>query len=161
MKFRAAGVVQNSTVDGLGLRQAVFFQGCEHHCKGCHNKHTWSFTGGYEEDTDNIIKAYREDELLSGVTLTGGDPLYQLDAAVEIARRVKELGGNVWCYTGFVYEDLVSLDLPDISKFLSLVDVLVDGPFMLELKDPLLLWRGSSNQRVLQLKDGDIIGTIG
>lgn len=160
MKFRAAGVVQNSIVDGLGLRQAVFFQGCLHHCRGCHNEHTWSFTGGHEEDTDNIIRAYQEDELLSGVTLTGGDPFYQLEAAADIARRVKELGGDVWCYTGFVYEDLISLDLPDINSFLCLVDVLVDGPFVQEQRDLSLLWRGSSNQRVLQLKGGEIVGTI-
>lgn len=160
MKFRAAGVVQNSTVDGLGLRQAVFFQGCDHHCKGCQNKHTWSFSRGYEEDTDNIIKAYKEDELLSGVTLTGGDPLFQLEAAIDIAQRVRALGGDVWCYTGFVYEDLISLDLPDIKKLLCLIDVLVDGPFVQEQKDLSLLWRGSSNQRVLRLKDGDIIDTI-
>lgn len=161
MKFRAAGVVQNSIVDGLGLRQAVFFQGCLHHCKGCHNKHTWSFAGGYEENTDNVIRAYREDDLLSGVTLTGGDPFYQLEAASDIARRVKELGGDVWCYTGFIYEDLISLDLPDINQFLSLVDVLVDGPFIWEQRDLSLLWRGSANQRVLQLKGGEIVGTIG
>lgn len=160
MKFRAAGVIQNSIVDGLGLRQAVFFQGCLHHCKGCHNEHTWSFTGGYEEDTDNIIRAYREDDLLSGVTLTGGDPFYQLEAAADIARRVKELGGDVWCYTGFIYEDLISLDLPDINSFLCLVDVLVDGPFVQEQRDLSLLWRGSANQRVLQLKGGEIVGTV-
>lgn len=160
MKFRVAGVVQNSTVDGLGLRQAVFFQGCLHHCKGCHNEHTWSFTGGHEEDTDNIIRAYQEDDLLSGVTLTGGDPFYQLEAATDIAQRVKKLGGNVWCYTGFVYEDLISLNLPDINFFLKLIDVLVDGPFIFEQKDLTLLWRGSRNQRVIRLKEGLMVDTI-
>lgn len=161
MKFRCAGIVQNSIVDGLGLRQAIFFQGCQHYCTGCHNKHTWSLTGGYVADTDDIIKAYKEDCLLSGVTLTGGEPFLQIVAAVDIAKRVKELGGNIWCYTGFVYEDLISLDLDDIKQLLSLVDVLVDGPFELKHKDLKLLWKGSSNQRVLKLKGGDIVETIG
>lgn len=159
MNFRCAGIVQNSTVDGLGLRQAIFFQGCGHHCKGCHNKHTWSFSGGYDEDTDNVIKAYKEDDLLTGVTITGGDPFYQLEAATDIAKRVKDLGGNVWCYTGFVYEDLISLDFPDIKTFLCLVDVLVDGPFILEERDPLLLWKGSRNQRIIKLQGGIMVDT--
>lgn len=160
MVFKCAGIVQNSTVDGIGLRQTVFFQGCLHHCKGCHNQHTWSFTGGYEEDTDNVLRAYQQDELLTGVTLTGGDPLFQPKAALDIAKRVKLLGGNVWCYTGFTYEELVQANSSDIKNLLYVIDVLVDGPFILEQKDLLLLWRGSSNQRVLKLKEGAIVGTI-
>ena len=160
MKFRCAGIVQNSTVDGLGLRQAIFFQGCLHHCKGCHNEHTWSLTGGYEEDTDNILTAYQEDELLTGVTFTGGDPLFQPKAALDIASKVKLLGGDVWCYTGFTYEDLVQINSSDIKKLLYVIDVLVDGPFILEQKDSLLLWRGSANQRILKLKEGVIVDTV-
>ena len=160
MKFRCAGVVQNSTVDGLGLRQTIFFQGCIHKCKGCHNQQTWSFSDGYDEDTDIILKAYQEDELLSGVTLTGGEPFLQPEAAIDIASRVKALGGDIWCYTGFVYEDLKALKLSNVNKLLSLIDVLVDGPFIQEKRNALLLWRGSLNQRVLRLKEGEVVGTI-
>lgn len=156
MKFRIAGIVQNSCVDGLGLRMAIFFQGCNHCCEGCQNRHTWNFTGGYDTDTDDILKAYKEDELLSGITLTGGDPLYQPAAATVLAKNVRELGGNVWCYTGFCYEDITD---PEQKELLRYVDVLVDGPFILDQRDISLLWRGSSNQRILYLKDGEIVGT--
>lgn len=156
MKFRTAGIVQNSCVDGLGLRMAIFFQGCNHFCAGCQNPHTWDFAGGYDTDTDDILKAYKEDELLSGITLTGGDPMYQPVAATVLAKEVKKLGGNVWCYTGFYYEDIVE---PEQKELLKYVDVLVDGPFVLDQKDISLLWRGSSNQRILHLKDGEIVGT--
>lgn len=160
MIFRCAGIVQNSIVDGLGMRQAVFFQGCAHLCEGCHNQHTWHFSGGYDEDTDNVIKSYKEDVLLSGVTLTGGDPLYQPLAATDIAKRVKELGGNVWCYTGFVYEDLLKIKDKDINELLLFVDILVDGPFIKELKNETLAFRGSENQRILKLKGGYVVDRI-
>ncbi len=157
MLFRIAGIIPNSCVDGLGLRMAVFFQGCKHCCPGCQNPHTWNFQGGYDYNTNDILTAYKEDELLSGITLTGGDPLYQPIAATVLAKGVKELGGNVWCYTGFVYEEIIE---PEQKELLRYVDILVDGPFILDLRDISLLWRGSSNQRILHLKDGDIIGTI-
>ena len=156
MKFRCAGIVQNSSVDGLGLRMAIFFQGCAHFCKDCQNQHTWDFQGGYETDTDIILKAYVEDELLSGITLTGGDPLYQPIAAYDISRRVHQHGGNVWCYTGFTYDELKSSNSNDIKKLLVEIDILVDGPFIVEQKDPDLLWRGSDNQQILKLKNGII-----
>lgn len=160
MILRIAGVVKNSIVDGVGLRMAVFFQGCNHKCKGCHNPHTWDIEGGYLTTTSDILRDYKEDPLLDGITLTGGEPFLQPAAAVVLAAGAKRYNGNVWCYTGFLYEQLTEQQDPSVQELLSLVDVLVDGPFILEKKDTSLKWRGSSNQRVLMLKEGEIVGKL-
>lgn len=161
MIVRVAGIVQNSIVDGVGLRMAVFFQGCNHKCKGCHNPHTWDVNGGYLTTTSDILQEYKEDPLLDGLTLTGGEPFLQPAAAVVLAAGAKRHNGNVWCYTGFTYEQVKTSQDPNVQELLSLVDVLVDGPFVLEKKDLSLLWKGSSNQRILQLKEGAVIARLG
>lgn len=157
MTVRIAGIVQNSIVDGIGLRMAVFFQGCNHKCKGCHNPHTWDPNGGYSITTTDILQNYKEDPLLDGITLTGGEPFLQPAAAAILAAGVKKYNGDVWCYTGFLYEELIAQQDPSVQELLSLVDILVDGPFVLEKKDPSLLWKGSSNQRILKLEAGVIV----
>ena len=157
MTVRIAGIVQNSIVDGIGLRMTVFFQGCNHKCKGCHNPHTWDPNGGYLTTTSDILRDYKEDPLLDGITLTGGEPFLQPAAAAILAAGAKKYNGNVWCYTGFLYEELIAQQDPSVQELLSLVDILVDGPFILEKKDPSLLWKGSSNQRILKLEAGVIV----
>jgi len=157
MIVRIAGIVQNSIVDGVGLRMAVFFQGCKHKCKGCHNPHTWDLNGGHCTTTSDILQDYKEDPLLDGITLTGGEPFLQPAAAAVLAAGTKKYNGNVWCYSGFTYEQLTEQQDPNVQELLSLVDVLVDGPFVLEKKDPSLLWKGSSNQRILKLEAGVIV----
>lgn len=160
MIVRVAGIVPNSIVDGIGLRMAVFFQGCNHGCKGCHNPHTWNIEGGYLTTTTDILRDYAEDPLLDGITLTGGEPFLQSAAAAVLAAGAKRHKGNVWCYTGFLYEELIAQQDPSVQELLSLVDVLVDGPFILEKKDISLQWRGSSNQRILRLKEGAVVERV-
>lgn len=160
MIVRVAGIVQNSIVDGVGLRMAVFFQGCNHKCKGCHNPHTWDIEGGYLTTTTDILRDYAEDPLLDGLTLTGGEPFLQPAAAAVLAAGTKRHKGNVWCYTGFLYEQLTEQQDPNVQELLSLVDILVDGPFVLEKKDISLKWKGSSNQRVLRLKEGAVVERV-
>ena len=152
MNFRCAGIVQESFVDGPGIRLSVFVQGCSHHCKGCHNQHTWDASGGFVTGTDFILHEYRSNPLLSGITLTGGEPMEQPKALLILARGVHELGGTVWCYTGYTLEELRAKKDPAINNLLKEIDVLVDGPFILELRDLNLQWRGSSNQRIIDLR---------
>ena len=144
MKIRIAGIEKESVVDGEGIRYAVFMQGCSRNCKGCHNPSTHALDGGKVVDTQEIIDDIKKNPLLSGITLTGGEPLLQLDAAVELARETKKLGLNVWCYTGYKFEEIP-------QKLLNVVDVVVDGAFVEELKDLTLNFRGSSNQRIIKL----------
>lgn len=147
MKIRIAGIVEESIVDGTGLRYAIFMQGCVRRCKGCQNPATHDINGGRIVDTSELIDAIKKNSLLAGITLTGGEPLLQLDAAVELARETKKLGLNVWCYTGYTLEEI-----PDAAQeLLKYVDVLVDGPFVEELRDLELDFRGSSNQRIIDL----------
>ena len=144
MKIRIAGIEKESVVDGEGIRYAVFMQGCLRKCKGCHNPSTHALDGGEIMDTSEIIEDIKKNPLMSGITLTGGEPLLQLDAAVELARETKKLGLNVWCYTGYKFEEIP-------QKLLNVVDVVVDGAFVEELKDLTLNFRGSSNQRIIKL----------
>ena len=150
MIIRIAGTVNDSIVDGPGIRYTVFFQGCHHNCYGCHNPQTHSFDGGYEIDTAEIINKIKNNPLLDGVTLSGGDPLFQIEGASVLARECKKLGLNVICYTGFEYEKLHSIK--NIDQLLANVDYLIDGKFINELRDLSLKYRGSSNQRIIDVK---------
>lgn len=145
MKARIAGVSKDSIVDGPGLRHAVFFQGCPHHCEGCHNQHTWDFNGGYTVDVKEIAQAAINDPLCSGITLTGGEPMEQDEEAFELAERCKEAGLNVWLYTGYMFEQVFR------SPLFEHVDVCVDGKFVESLKSYDLKWKGSANQRVIDV----------
>jgi len=149
LDIRIAGIIPESFVDGEGIRYAVFMQGCKRHCEGCQNPATHALDGGKIIDTAEIIAAIKRNPLLAGITLTGGEPLLQIPAATELAKAVKNLGLNVWCYTGFVFEEI-----PDAAQeLLNYVDVLVDGPFILAQRDLELDFRGSRNQRIINLNE--------
>ena len=147
MLIRIAGLVEESFVDGEGIRYAIFMQGCRRHCEGCHNPETHALDGGRLLDTNEIISAIKKNPLLDGITLTGGEPFLQIDAATALAEAAKNLGLNVWCYTGFKFEEL-----PPAESLLKNIDVLVDGEFILSLRDLDLQFRGSCNQRIIDLK---------
>ena len=149
MKIRIAGVIPESIVDGEGIRYAIFMQGCLRNCKGCHNPATHSLDGGKIVDTDELIAAIKKNPLLAGITLTGGEPLLQIPPAMELAKATKNLGLNVWCYTGYTLEEIP----PAAQELLNYVDVLVDGPFVLDQRDLELNFRGSKNQRVIDLNE--------
>lgn len=148
MQIRIAGLVPESFVDGDGIRFAIFMQGCLRHCEGCHNPETHALDGGRLLDTNEIISAIKKNPLLDGITLTGGEPFLQIEAANELARAAKNFGLNVWCYTGFNFEDLP----PEAEPLLENIDVLIDGAFIESLRDLELQFRGSSNQRIIDIK---------
>lgn len=158
--MRISGIVNDSIVDGEGIRLVVFTQGCPHHCSGCHNPETWDFEKGYDITVDEIFKIYQENPLLDGITLSGGEPLMpnRYSELIELLTKVKNTGGNVWVYTGFYLEDLCNKEKDnDIFKeLLSLIDVVVDGPFVEEKKDLSLKFRGSSNQSIKKQKKGEL-----
>lgn len=151
MKLRIAGIVDDSIVDGEGVRLTVFTQGCPHHCHGCHNPQTWNLTGGHEIDTEEIVQKLKENPLLSGITFSGGEPFLQPAPLAEIARAAHKLGLDVWSYTGFTLEELEKRT--DVQQLLNEVDVLVDGPYVEALRDLTLRFRGSSNQRIIDLNE--------
>ena len=152
MKIRLASDLQpDSIVDGEGIRTVIWTQGCSHNCKGCHNQSTHDFNGGFEVDTEEIKQELSLLEGQQGITLSGGDPLFQAKACTEIAKYAKEIGLDVWCYTGFTFE--VLLKSKDALELLQYVDVLVDGKFILEEKSLNLDFRGSSNQRIIDVSE--------
>ncbi len=155
MKIRLAAPLQcDSIVDGEGLRAVLWTQGCIHNCFGCHNPGTHSFTEGYLEDIEEVKKDISKLHNQDGITLSGGDPLCQVNACLEIAKYSQSLGLNVWCYTGYTYEELIELTKknPNIMEFLKNVDVLIDGKFVLELRSFDAKFRGSTNQRVIDVQ---------
>ncbi len=155
----AAAPIIDSIVDGPGLRTTIFVQGCWRHCPGCHNPETWDFDGGFLEDTENIKKFLSDSKMQDGVTFSGGEPFMQAAALADIARHAKSLGMNIWSFSGFLLEELQS-GTPEQRELLSLIDVLVDGPFVLAKRNLDLRFKGSSNQRTLRLKDGQLVEQI-
>ncbi len=152
MQIRLAGIEPESIVDGPGYRFAVFVQGCPHACPGCHNPKTHDFDGGTVWDTDAVVEKLGGNPLVRGVTLTGGEPMMQPEALLEIARAAKEKGMNVWCYTGFTLEALQRENRRDRMALLDAVDVLVDGPYLSHERSLDLLYCGSKNQRLIDMK---------
>lgn len=150
MLFQLAGEIKHSLVNGPGIRYVVFFQGCPHHCEDCQNPETHDISGGMEADMDDVMERIRKAKFLDGVTLSGGDPLMQPDACGSIAKSVHEMGLPVWVYTGWKMEDI----LCDACKreALRYVDVLVDGKFVSALQSEESLFRGSSNQRFIDVQ---------
>lgn len=148
MLIRVAGLVPESFVDGDGIRFAIFMQGCLRNCEGCHNPNTHALDGGRLIDTQEIIAAIKKNSLLDGITLTGGEPLLQIAAANELALAAKNFGLNVWCYTGYIFEELPA----EAAPLLKNVDVLIDGPFIESQRDLNLQFRGSRNQRIIDVK---------
>lgn len=154
-KLQLAGVVRESIVDGPGIRMTVFVQGCPHHCKGCHNQHTWSFEGGYTSSVERILEEAAKDKLLKGITLSGGEPFTQAKALAKLSKEAHAMGLNVFCYTGYTFEALYQqFDAhPEYRELLEQCDWLVDGPFIEEEMSLMLHFRGSRNQRILNVKE--------
>ena len=151
-KARIAGMVKHSSVDGPGVRFTVFFQGCPHHCPGCHNPETWDPAGGEEISLDELIEEIRKTRYLDGITLSGGDPLLQPRAVIAAADAAHAKGLTVWCYTGWTFEEIMKGSAgPDAVEALNHIDVLVDGPFRMELLSRECIYRGSSNQRLIDV----------
>lgn len=149
MKIRVLDILEETMMDGIGLRTSIYCAGCAHHCKGCHNPQSWDFNGGREMSVDLLLDIVKEDEF-ANVTFTGGDPLYQVEAFTELARRIKEeTDKTIWCYTGYTYEEI--LNDKRLSQILPYLDTIVDGPYVEELRDENLAFRGSSNQKIINL----------
>ncbi len=153
-KIRLAGLVDDSIVDGPGIRLTVFTQGCAHGCPGCHNPDTHAFDQGYDADIASIAQKAFANPLLSGITLSGGDPLYQVPACLELVRAIQGHDLDVLVYTGFVWEDLLQTSQTNgvLLDFLKSIDYLIDGPYVKSLRDLTLPYRGSSNQRCIDVR---------
>lgn len=150
MKIRLAAYLQpDSIVDGEGVRTVVWTQGCPHHCPGCHNASTWDFNDGALIDVEDVITELKKIKNQDGITLSGGDPVCQAEACYEISKAAHSMGLNVWCYTGFTYEQM--LLNPKARKLLEQIDVLVDGKFVQEEKSYDIYFRGSRNQRIINV----------
>ena len=133
MTIRILDILEETMADGPGLRTSIYCAGCGHHCPGCHNPQSWDFNGGREATVDELLEIVKSDEF-SNVTFTGGDPLYQVDAFTELARRIKEeTSKTIWCYTGFTIEEIRADER--LSMILPYIDVLVDGPFIQALRE--------------------------
>lgn len=158
MEINVLDILEETLADGPGLRTSIYCAGCLHHCPGCHNPQSWDMDGGRKMSVDEIFDIINADEF-SNVTFSGGDPFYQVEAFTELARRIKEeTSKTIWCYTGFTIEEI--RESRKLSMLLPYIDVLVDGPFIMEKRDTELLFRGSSNQRIIYLngnKPEDVI----
>jgi len=146
-----SGIIENSIVDGQGIRYVVFVQGCPHHCEGCHNPDTWEFRDNKLIEIDTIVDALKDDFLCQGITFSGGEPFMQATDLIKLADKIHNLGKDVWCYTGFTIEQLLEFS-DDKRELLNHIDVLVDGKFELAERNTFLHFRGSNNQRVIDVK---------
>ena len=136
-------------VDGPGFRTSIYCAGCRHKCPGCHNPQSWDFSGGREMSTEELMRIIVADPY-ANVTFSGGDPMYQAAGFAELARAIRRrTNKDIWCFTGFRFEDLIQQDQRELLEQL---DVLVDGPYVAALRDPDLLFRGSSNQRIIDVQ---------
>ena len=163
MKIRLASeLTTDSIVDGEGIRTVIWTQGCIHNCPGCHNPETHSFDKGFLVEVEDLCNQIKEIEFHDGVTLSGGDPMCQIDACLEIAKFCQSIGLNVWCYTGYKVEDLIKRSKKEtkLRELLQNIDVLVDSPFILELKSYDVPFRGSKNQRLIDSKRSILDGKV-
>lgn len=157
MNIQLMRIVVDTTVDGPGWRTSIYCAGCHHACQGCHNPETWSFTAGESRSVDDIIEELKTTE--GNITFSGGDPMYQAEAFTELACRIREeLHRTIWCYTGFRYEEVVAD--PEMSKMLPYLEVLVDGPFVMAERNINLLFRGSNNQRLIDVQKSLSAGQV-
>lgn len=158
MKLRVINISEGTSVDGPGLRTSIYFSGCNHHCEGCHNPQSWDIEAGKETTIDELLAVIEYNGF--PVTFSGGDPLFQAEAMTEFAREIKsKLGYNIWCYTGYKWESIV--ENARFRPLLETIDVLVDSPFALAQRDTSLRFRGSENQRIIDvpnsLRKGEIV----
>ncbi len=154
MEIRLAGTVNDSIVDGPGIRYTIFVQGCPHNCEGCHNPQTHDFNGGHIIDTDELLEQIKKNPLLKGVTFSGGEPFCQAAALADLGAKIHALGLNILTYTGYTLEKLYEgrKEHPEWLLLLEQTDYLIDGPFVLAQKSLMLLFRGSKNQRIIDIK---------
>lgn len=145
--MRIAGIVRDSIVDGVGVRDVIFVQGCSHRCKGCHNKQTWNYNGGEHWFVGNIVNELSDSS--NDITISGGEPLDQYASLLELVKMIRRTTKKrIWVYTGNTINEPITKVYRKLAPY---VDVIVDGKFIEELKDPNLLFRGSSNQRLIDL----------
>ena len=162
MDIQVLDIAYQTMADGPGFRTAIYCAGCKHACKGCHNPQSWDFNAGKWMEVEELLEIVKADDL-SDVSFSGGDPFYQVEGFTELARRIKEeTSKTIWCWTGFTLEEIQAS--AQMSQMLPYLDVLVDGPFILEQRDTDLLFRGSPNQRIIYLHGNppqdDIPGTV-
>ena len=155
MEIRLAGTVEDSIVDGPGLRFVVFVQGCPHHCDGCNNPETHDFSGGKLTDTDALYGQCMENPLCSGVTFSGGEPFCQPEPLYVLGERFKEAGKNLMCYSGWTFGELLKKSEHEeyTKKLLGILDILVDGRFDIAKRSLSLQFRGSTNQRLINVPE--------
>ena len=147
--IRVLSIIEDTMVDGPGFRTSIYCAGCRHKCPGCHNPQSWDFSGGKEMSTEELMRIIVADPY-ANVTFSGGDPMYQAAGFAELARAIhRRTNKDIWCFTGFRFEDLIQHDQRELLEQL---DVLVDGPYVAALRDPDLLFRGSSNQRIIDVQ---------
>jgi anaerobic ribonucleoside-triphosphate reductase activating protein len=164
--LRLAGVVRESIVDGPGIRFTVFAQGCPHHCKGCHNESTHDINGGVETEIETILQEIDKNPLLSGVTFSGGEPFCQAEGFATLAKEIKMRGLHLVTFSGYTYEELMDLTISPgadgkaILALMDLTDLLIDGRFEIALRDLTLCFRGSQNQRLIDMNKTRETGKI-
>lgn len=147
-----AGIVGDSIVDGPGIRTAIFCQGCPHHCPGCHNPETWDFGCGTDMDEETILQIVASNPLCRGVTFSGGEPFAQPEGFTRLAKLLKARGYEVASYSGYTFEELLN-GTPHQRQLLESIDILIDGPFLMEQRSLEISFRGSRNQRIIDVRD--------
>lgn len=152
-KFQVLDIIRGTSVDGPGFRTAIYLAGCEHNCPGCHNPQSHNPAAGKEMSLEEILEIVKEEDF--DVTLTGGDPLYNPHSTFLLARAIHDAGYGIWLYTGYRFEDI--LEDTEKAKILPFIQTVVDGPYINEMRDVNLQFRGSSNQRIIHLKNGSPI----
>lgn len=150
MKVLVNGIIDDSIVDGPGFRYVIFTQGCPHFCEGCHNPDTHDFKKGYEISFDEILDTIKNNPLNDGVTFSGGEPMAQAKILSNLAKEIKDLGKSIMIYSGYTFEQIIKND--DMKNLLSYCDILVDGRFEISQKNLMLKFRGSSNQRIIDVQ---------
>ncbi|MFV0394521.1 MAG: anaerobic ribonucleoside-triphosphate reductase activating protein [Coprobacillaceae bacterium] len=151
-QLRLFGTANDSIVDGPGIRYVVFTQGCGHNCKGCHNPGSHDMQGGYLKDIDEILQEIDDNPLLDGVTLSGGEPILQAKNLIPLCKEIKKRNLHIVIYSGFTYEEILALGNTQ-KELLSLCDMLIDGKFEVDKRSLSLLYRGSSNQRIINVQE--------
>ncbi len=147
--LRVLHIVEGTSVDGPGLRTSIYLAGCSHHCPGCHNPESWNPSGGDDRTLDQLMEVIAYNE--APVTFSGGDPLAQPVPLAQLVKRIKkELGYNIWCYTGYTWDQV--MQHPQLMEVVKHIDVLVDSPFILNQRNTKLRFRGSNNQRLIDVQ---------
>jgi anaerobic ribonucleoside-triphosphate reductase activating protein len=162
MEIRIAGTVRESVVDGPGLRFVIFAQGCTHHCKDCHNPDTWDPLGGLPVLAEDLLDQVKKEKLIKGVTFSGGEPFLQAAPLAWLGREIKNLGLDIITFTGYTWDRLQTICLQDqaVRDLMLVSDYIIDGPFILGEKDFDLPFRGSRNQRIIDVKKSITTGKI-